>query len=289
MIKLKTLLQYFFLGVFFLSISCSSESKPETKIDEEEVCTKTCEAGFTLNEESCECEKDPCTKTCDVGYTLNEERCECEQDPCTKTCDSGYTLNTDTCECEGSFVANVIEVDASVVTLTGEWKKRTDIDGYTGEGYIVWEGPAQFWKGAANIGNAGRLTYNISVPRAGTYLFKWRSYIAKKDPTKPTTEHNDSWLRFPDADDFYGKKGTHIVYPNGSGKTPNPAGENGNGFLKVYMNTGDAWSNISSTSDNDAHQIYVTFNEAKSYKVEIAARSDYHAIDSFKLTEQEPE
>ncbi len=63
-------------------------------------CTKTCGAGYTLNEEKCECEKNPCTKTCGTGYTLNEEKCECEKNPCTKTCGEGYTLNEETCECD---------------------------------------------------------------------------------------------------------------------------------------------------------------------------------------------
>ncbi|MFY0599887.1 MAG: hypothetical protein JXR03_09470 [Cyclobacteriaceae bacterium] len=192
---------------------------------------------------------------------------------------------------EETFEEVVITVDAtSLETLSGDWEKRTTIEGYTGDGYIVWEGPNQFWKGEANIGAAGRLTYKIDIPKAGTYLFQWRSYIAKVDAENPNTEHNDSWLRIPDADDFYGEKNTgSIVYPKGSGKSPNPAGENGNGFFKVYMNTSNAWSMISSTSDNNAHQIYATFNEAKEYTVEIAARSDFHAIDMFQLTLQKPE
>lgn len=253
-------------------------------------CAKTCPIGFLLNEETCECEEEPCTKTCPTGFLLNEETCECEEEPCIKTCPPDYTLNEETCECiENPFKPAIIEGDASVVTLTGDWKKKTTISDYSGEGYIVWEGANQFWKDQENIGNVGRLTYTISVTKPGTYLFKWRSYIAKKDPDKPTTEHNDSWLKFPDADNFYGEKNGHKVYPKGSGKSPNPAGENGNGFFKVYMNTADAWSMTSSTSDNDAHQIYVTFNEAKDYTLEIAARSAYHAIDSFKLTQQKPE
>lgn len=226
-----------------------------------------------------------CTKTCPKDYYLDKSKCECIKEPCKKVCESGFLLNVEKCECEEIFVHTTIEVDASTATLNGDWKKRTDIPGYSGGGYIVWEGAPQFWKGDANIGNAGRLTYKINIVKTGVYLFQWRTYIAKKDPAKPTTEHNDSWLRFPDANDFYAIKGTSKLYPKGSGKTPNPLGENGNGFFKVYMNTADAWSQISSTSDNDAHQIYVKFTTAKEYTVEIAARSEFHAIDSFKLIE----
>ncbi|TXE07230.1 hypothetical protein FUA26_13495 [Seonamhaeicola algicola] len=275
----------YLLVIVLIIFSCSSS---DSNSEEEATCEKTCTEGFILNADKCECEPEPCTLTCEDGFTLDEDLCECE---CTRTCEDGFTLNADTCECEEDevFVAEIIEVETETATLSGDWKLKTTIEGFTGEGYIVWEGPNQFWKGDANIGNAGRLTYKINVPRAGTYQFNWSSYIAKVEPSNPTTEHNDSWLRFPDADDFYGKKEGSIVYPKGSGKTPNPAGENGNGFFKIYMNTGGAWTWTSGTSDNDFHSIYVRFDEAKEYTVEIAARSAYHAIDKFKLTEQEPE
>lgn len=224
----------------------------------------------------------PCTTTCTLGFELNTNTCECE---CNTTCATGFVLNIDTCECE-EFIPTVIAVDACATTLVESWVKRTTITDYTGDGYIVWEGPGLTWTG--NIGEVGKLTYTIDVPKAGTYLFQWRSYIAKTADVDPWAEHNDSWLKFPDADDFFAQKNGSTLYPSGSGNSPNPAGENGNGFFKVYMNDLNAWSTVSSTSDNDAHQIYVTFDEEREYTVEIAARSNFHAIDSFKLTEQQP-
>ncbi len=250
-----------FVVASYVSSCSEDDSNPDPKAEE---CIKTCDSGFVLNKDTCECEK---------------------EEACNKTCSDDLILNTDTCECE-AFVAKVIDVDASIATLTDDWKKQTTINDYSGEGYIVWEGPGLAWKG--NIGAVGKLNYTIDVPRAGTYLFQWRSYIAKKAASNPGSEHNDSWLKFPDADDFFAVRNGSTIYPKGSGKTPNPAGESGNGFFKVYMNQVDTWSTASNTSDNNAHKIYVTFNEAKTYTVEIAARSDFHAIDSFKLTEQKP-
>jgi len=256
----KTLSILTILSVFLIVFSCSSndsEADPNS--------------GSAIEE---------CTTSCGPNFEVNPTTCECE---CNRTCSAGFILISETCECE-EFVPKVIEVDACATTLIGEWKKRTTITDYTGEGYIVWEGPGLTWTG--NIGEVGKLTYTIIVEKPGTYLFQWRSYIAKIADVDPWAEHNDSWLKFPDADDFFAKKGGSTLYPSGSGQTPNPAGENGNGFFKVYMNDVDKWSLISSTSDNDAHQIYITFNEAKAYTVEIAARSNFHAIDSFKLIEQ---
>ena len=181
---------------------------------------------------------------------------------------------------EGDLV--VIQVETETATLTSSWRLRTDIDGFTGDGYIVWEGEPLFWKG--NPGGVAILTYEIEIPKAGTYLFNWRSHIAKGTES---TEHNDSWLRLPDADAFYGEKSNGSrVYPTGSGNTPNPAGESGNGFFKVYMNTVNSWTFTSGTSDHDFHSIYATYDEPGIYTVEIAPRSDFHAIDSFRFTEQ---
>ena len=186
------------------------------------------------------------------------------------------------------FVAAIIEQDVSTATLTGDWKKKTDITDYTGEGYIVWEGPAQFWKGEASIGKTGLLSFKINIEKPGTYKVQLRTYIAKKDPKTPNTEHNDTWVRLPDADDFFAQKDDSIVYPKGSGKTPNPAGENGNGFFKSYMNLNDKWTYTSGTFDHNFHEIFATFSEAGEYTLEIAPRSNFHAVDGFKLTQQKP-
>lgn len=69
-----------------------------------------------------------------------------------------------------------------------------------------------------------QIEVNIQINTVGTYQFVWRSRIATGDNK---TEHNDTWLRFPDADDFYGQRDGSIVYSKDSGKE---------GWFKVYMN-----------------------------------------------------
>ncbi len=102
------------------------------------------------------------------------------------------------------------------------------------------------------------------------------------------TEHNDSWLRFPDADDFFGRKNDgSVVYPNGSGKTPNPNGSSSEGWFKIYRsgnNSAFKWQ--ASTSDNDAHDIYLTFSNPGVYLIEVSPRSDFHGIDRLLLFEE---
>ncbi len=156
------------------------------------------------------------------------------------------------------------------------WEIETSEVDFSGEGYIVWSGQ-QYLSSPGN----GLTTFNIKITNPGTYQFVWRSAVVIGNSG---TDHNDSWLRFPDADDFYAQKGTSIVYPKGSGKTPNPAGAGADGWFKIWRSGGDLsfkWQAV--TFDSNSHQIFVTFNSPGEYTMEISARSSGHAIDKFVL------
>ncbi|MDT0622465.1 hypothetical protein [Croceitalea vernalis] len=161
------------------------------------------------------------------------------------------------------------------------WVLKNDVSGVSGTGYMQWEGNP-------SLGNpgTGMITFPIRISNAGTYRFTWSSSYRKGDNG---TEHNDTWLRFPDADDFYGKKNDgSIVYPNDSGKQPNPNGSSKDGWFKIYR-SGDnnefKWQ--ARTSDNDAHDIYITFENEGTYLMEVSARSDFHAIDRILMHKDE--
>jgi hypothetical protein len=98
------------------------------------------------------------------------------------------------------------------------------------------------------------------------------------------TESNDSWLRFNDADEFFGRKADgSIVYPKGSGLQPEPNGAGADGWFKVYSSGALDWKWSTRTSDNDAHVIFVTFDQPGTYTMEISARSEHHWIDRIVL------
>ena len=176
--------------------------------------------------------------------------------------------------CEANDIL-VVELESE--STVSNWFLQTNIAGYSGTGYFYWNGP-NYYTAPGN----GLLTYTIKIDNPGTYRFRWKSYIAMG--TKQS-EHNDAWLRIPDADDFYGYKASSnsTVYPKGSGKTPNPNGQGSNGWFKVYMNNLNAWSWNANTSDQNAHQIYAVFNNPGLYTVEISGRSEGFAIDKFVL------
>lgn len=168
-----------------------------------------------------------------------------------------------------------IEAENLVVASTN-WNVKTVFANYTGTGYLSWDGSNNL-----NSPGSGLITTKIKINTPGRYRFQWRSKIGVGSNS---TEHNDSWLRFPDADDFYGEKNGNRIYPKGIGKTPNPNGSSSDGWFKVYLSGSTNWTWATSTSDNDAHQIFVEFDTAGVYTMEISGRSQFHLIDRISLS-----
>lgn len=166
-------------------------------------------------------------------------------------------------------------VELESAHFSGSWQKGSNHGGFTGDGYMVWTGNQYF----GTPGN-GKVSIKVRINHPGTYQFAWRSVITNGNDA---TEHNDTWLRFPDADDYFAEKSNgHVVYPIGSGQTPNPDGASSDNWFKVYVNSLNwTWSTL--TSDNDGHKIYATFNSPGIYTIELSARSTGHGIDKFVL------
>lgn len=172
----------------------------------------------------------------------------------------------------------MIEFEDGAFEDGAQWELISDEDA-SGGVYAVWEGNNNF-----NAPGSGLVTFRLSVQNPGVYRFTWKSAVTQGDNG---TEHNDSWLRFPDAADFYGEKNGSKVYPKDTGKTPNPNGSSKEGWFKVYRSGNDLdfkWQ--ARTSDNDAHDIYVEFAEAGEYTMEVSGRSEAHAIDQFVLYQE---
>lgn len=167
----------------------------------------------------------------------------------------------------------VIEIESAL--NYGQWELETSLTGYTGEGYLHYKGENFY----SNPGNS-LLNFEIAIEKPGRYRFQWHSKIAIGDSN---TEHNDSWLRFKDASDFYGEKDGQRVYPKGTGKTPNPNGSSKDGWLKIYQNNQNNWTWVTRTSDHDPHEIFVEFDTAGVYSLEISGRSNGHAINRIAL------
>ncbi|ADV48935.1 hypothetical protein Celal_1626 [Cellulophaga algicola DSM 14237] len=170
----------------------------------------------------------------------------------------------------------LVKIEFENAVFDSNWKLKEDDNAASGKGYMVWEGDQSL----SQPGN-GLATYAIAINEAGTYRFVWRSSV--KTGTSGS-DHNDTWLRFNDVSNFFAQKGESIVYPADSGKTPNPEGASKDGWFKIYRSGSDLnfkWQ--ASTFDNNSHDIFVTFDQAGTYTMEISARSSGHAIDEFVL------
>ncbi|WBU90886.1 hypothetical protein [Cellulophaga omnivescoria] len=170
----------------------------------------------------------------------------------------------------------LVSVEFENAVFTENWIQKNDGNNISGKGYMVWEGDQYFGKPGE-----GLATYSIKINKPGTYKFLWKSAVKKGNSG---SEHNDTWLRFADASDFFGEKEGSIIYPNDTGKTPNPKGSSKDGWFKIYRSGNDLdfkWQ--ANTSDNDSHPVFVKFDKAGTYTMEISARSSGHAIDKFVL------
>lgn len=186
----------------------------------------------------------------------------------------------------GDCLATYVEQDGKLIieaetgnTVSG-WDLNTTEAGYTGDGYITWTGGDAF-----NFPGSGKRIVPIEIKNPGTYRFVWRTRITTGNNN---TEHNDAWLRFPDAADFFAVRDNdgHTVYPHGSGKSPTPDGSGADGWFKIYMNQLGVWSWTTQTSDNDAHQIYVRFDQPGVYTLEVSGRSNGYSLDRMALVEE---
>ncbi len=185
--------------------------------------------------------------------------------------------NSTTCNADYEEVGGMVIMEAENLQVAGtNWKVQTNVAGFTGNAYINWTGSNSF----GNPGN-GLITTKINIKTPGKYRFQWRSKVGLGTNS---TEHNDSWLRFPDASVFYGEKGNGSkVYPRGTGLSPNPKGSSKDGWFKIYLSGSTNWTWVSKTSDNDGHDIYVEFDSPGVYTMEISGRSQSHFIDRVAL------
>ncbi|RAK00208.1 putative secreted protein (Por secretion system target) [Larkinella arboricola] len=188
------------------------------------------------------------------------------------TTTSTAPLRVATCPAAYEEQNGIVVIETESLNLPSGWQKKTSAGGHTGSAYIDWTGAENFSKTGI-----GLIETTIKINKTGKYIFQWRNRVGLGTSL---TDHNDTWLRFPDASDFYGERTTRKVYPYGTGKTPNPNGAGSDGWFKVYFNAGVwNWAWATYVSDRDAMQVVVEFDKPGVYKLQISARSKGHLLD----------
>ncbi|MGF1452054.1 MAG: DUF4350 domain-containing protein [Opitutales bacterium] len=164
----------------------------------------------------------------------------------------------------GAFVETdgLVVMDVESMDVVSPWSEENSIPGFLGDGYFV---------GTVNrFSNPGfgTISYPFTVTTSGRYQLNWRSRIAQGTNN---TEHNDSWARLTDA--------------NGNVLTPeeNNLSPSADGWLKVYMNTRNAWHWQASNRDNNPRAMFWDLEAGTTYQLQISQRSAGHAVDRLLL------
>ena len=188
---------------------------------------------------------------------------------------------TDNEECQTDYAEKngLVVIEAENLNIPSGWSIKSSASGFTGAGYLEWTGGDSF-----NTPGNGIISTTINITTAGTYLFEWRNKVGQGTSS---TDFNDSWLRFPDAQDFFGRNASgNFVFPVGSGKSPAPEGPSSDGWMKIYSSGTTNWTFSTLTNDGSGYAIYVTFDQPGNYTMEISGRSDHHLIDRVVLSKE---
>jgi hypothetical protein len=200
-------------------------------------------------------------------------------------------------ECDFEAVDSRVVIEAESLPVGEDWQILTDETGYYADGYIGWTGAA-----FNNDPTHGVTSVTIFIAEPGRYRLQWRNRIGIG---ADTTNHNDSWVKFPDATDYYGLQlqgsDERRVYP--SPKCDDAAamaaiealpqviavdcvaGSSSDDWFKVYSSGANDWSWSTSTNDNNGYQVVMEFDQPGDYTFSIAARGDLHLIDRIVIHE----
>ncbi|MBL4684213.1 MAG: hypothetical protein JKY37_06470 [Nannocystaceae bacterium] len=193
--------------------------------------------------------------------------------------------------CDYETVDGMIVIEAESLPIVDEWVVSMAEPGFYGDGYIDWTGASS----NGTPGN-GEMTVTLYFGAPGRYRLQWRNRIGEGNNT---TEHNDTWVSFPDVDGFFGRRDDdedeRRVYPrplcedadamsaitdmDGVTTAGCPSGTSADGWFKVYSSGASDWSWSAFTSDNDAHEVVVEIAAAGDYTMMLSARADRHLLD----------
>ena len=94
----------------------------------------------------------------------------------------------------------IVVIEAESVALGSGWKLETDSPGYSGDGYITWDGENMYDKPGT-----GENSYHVHIHNPGTYYLQLRNYHNDPDPT----ECNDLFVKINDGE--WIKTYSHVI------------------------------------------------------------------------------
>ncbi|GIV33216.1 MAG: hypothetical protein KatS3mg031_0751 [Chitinophagales bacterium] len=174
---------------------------------------------------------------------------------------TGECVETIPCEEYPTEENGLLIVECEIATnRPANWKLVTDVSGYTGSGFLRYEGPEYLYTPGNQL-----IVYKVNINHPGRYRFQNRS----RNNSSVSNIHNDYWLKFP--------HGGARKFQLGVDKGPLI------GWFKVYQNHPNTWSYQTSTVEENPHDIYVDFNAPGTYEIHVSARANMFMLDRFIL------
>lgn len=179
-------------------------------------------------------------------------------------------------------------IDAVDLPVALGWQKLTDIPGSLGGGYIEWQGNTPYY----GVCNCKKVSFRVKVDTPGRKRIRIHGYLG------PDHENNDVFLRVSGGN-YYGQRANTVKWPQGNMKCTDDAtgaavdclpyvdGQSGLNYLKVYIQgKNNKWNWKTKTSDGDARDIFVDFDQPGVYRFQFSARSQYFPIDRIVVFDQ---
>ncbi len=138
------------------------------------------------------------------------------------------------------------------------WKFVTDVPGYTGTGFLRYEGPEY-------INNPGNqmFVYKINITNPGRYRFQQRA----RNNGPLSNYNNDYWIKFPHG----GARKFQLGYDKGPLI----------GWFKIYQNHPNTWTYQTAAVEENPHDVYVDFDVPGTYEIHVSARANLVMLDRF--------
>ncbi len=177
-------------------------------------------------------------------------------------------LHTNAEEGDSFFESNgivVMEVE-SMPHDTTHWSLETEIEGFSGTGYLVGK------TNTFNKGGFGTIRYPLKVSTSGVYQLNWKVRITEGDHRG---EHNDAFARVLDE-----KEGLLDTVDPENERDADP------NWYKVFMNRLGQWSYDSKNKDGVGIALAWQLEAGKTYFFEISVRSQGVGLDRIVLWER---
>ena len=191
---------------------------------------------------------------------------------------STHILTVKQSECRADYIEKngMVVIEAENMILRDAWVKE-QMEGSSNDSSIVWKGKSYFKQP-----DKGIISTQFEIFSPGKYTFKMRTKVGLGGNS---TEHNDTWVKFPDAKEFYGLRNANRIYPVGSAGLPfmDNRSATRKGYLKMFSSGTTNWTWNTLTYDEESYDVMVEFDKPGVYTLELAARSDYHVIDKMIL------